>query len=507
MRIAVVGGGPGGLLFATIAARTIPGAKVDLFERKAAAEAFGFGVVFSSATQRGVDEADSALHATLNAVGRRWDPVEVRLKGQRFSFAGNGMGALLRKDLLSALQREAAAAGAALHFSVEAVPHDLRDYDVVVAADGANSRLRSHVGDDVLGVSYDIATAKFIWFATTYQFDGLTFVHAHDPRLEGADVRGVFAAHTYPIGHGLSTFIVETDEDTWLAAGLDGFDAATPPGVSDERARHELERIFAPQIDGHPLVANNSRWGNFRTIRTATWHHGNTVFLGDAVHTAHFSVGSGTKMALEDAIALARALKSHPDDLDAAFGEYEDERRPRVEHIQDLSRPSLSWWEHFGQYYWALEPWQFAFHFFSRAIPLSKITRRDPVAADAARAAWRQRHGADPLDSPLEIGTRTGPPTPILRRVLTAAEASGLGLPRIAVPRDEREIAAAVDAALGGRPAAGAIVEGGTPVGRSLAAEAVRFRHRVPALIAAPGIDDDLAETLILSGRADGIVR
>jgi len=496
MRIAIIGGGPGGLLFAALAARNVPGAHVDLFERNRPDEAFGFGVVFSDATQNGVDAADSALRETLDASGVRWDAIRVTAKGETMTFGGNGMGAVLRKDLLAALQRRATEAGAHLHFSTPRRVDELGDYDVIVAADGANSRTRAAIGDDTLGVTYETAAAKFIWFATDQPFEGLTFLHTHADGLPDA-VPGVFAAHAYPIGGGLSTFIVETDEETWRAAGLDGFDPATPPGPSDEHSRHRLEQIFAPLIDGARLIGNNSRWGNFRTIRARSWHHGNVALLGDAVHTAHFSVGSGTKMSLEDAIALADALTAHPDDVDAAFREYESVRQPQVARIQGAARPSLSWWENFGTYFHAFEPWQFGFHFFSRALPAAKIARRDPDAVRRALDRWQSRHGAPPLESAVAglldrrvVGRDDLPP------VVTVAAGDGIR------PDD------AVRSALAARSDATAVlVTGGSALDRQLTAEAARLRHGVAAIIDEPDCDEDRAMTLVLSGRADAVLR
>lgn len=504
MKIAVIGGGPGGLLFAALAARNVPNAKVDLFERNARGEAFGFGVVFSDATQKGVDEADSALRQTLDEHGVRWDEIEVRLKGSRFAFAGNGMGAVLRKDLLSALQDGARDAGVQLHFETPVEAKDLSGYDVVVAADGANSRTRAFVGDDTLGVTYELATAKFIWFATPHRFDGLTFLHTHVPYLSG--VPGVFAAHAYPIGKGLSTFIVETDDATWAAAGLDEFDTSTPPGPSDEQSQRKLERIFAPMIDGAPLIGNNSRWATFRTIRAKSWHHGNIVFLGDAVHTAHFSVGSGTKMALEDAISLAHALEEHPDDLEAAFLAYEAESQPKVAHIQTAARPSLSWWEHFGTYYHELEPWQFAFHFFSRSLSQARIARRDPTAATGPVEQWERTHGALPLESPLTLSVAGGHRHHLAGRVLSTADLPPLAT--IEAPDSEKDLPAAIDAVFHSPITPQAVlIRGGNKLTRQLAAESARFGHNASTIILEPECDDDRALTLVLSGRADAVAR
>ncbi|WP_205856208.1 FAD-dependent monooxygenase [Phytoactinopolyspora endophytica] len=381
-RIACVGGGPGGLFFATLVKQAHPSVEVTVFERNRPEDTFGFGVVFSDATLAGIHEADPVLRQGLAEHGHHWDRIEVRLKGERVRCGGNGMAAIHRKTLLTLLRRRAVEAGVDLRFQAE-VPGDpgqLADYDLIVAADGANSQFRHRLAD-VLVPEVEVATAKFIWFGTTYMFDGLTFVHERGPH-------GVFAVHGYPISDDVSTFIVETDEQTWRTAGLDEFDVSQPPGASDEKSKQYLEKLFAAQIDGHELLANNSRWANFRTWRTHRWHAGNVVLLGDSAHTAHFSVGSGTKMAMEDAITLAHSLNEHPDDLATALGAYEAERHPAVEKIQGSARPSLSWWENFGRYHDAFEPLQFAFHFLSRSIGKAKLARRDPEFVDQVERAW-----------------------------------------------------------------------------------------------------------------------
>ena len=355
-RVAVVGGGPGGLFFAALLKQANPVVDVTVFERNQPDDTFGFGVVFSDATLSSLNGADPVLLRALNEHGRHWDQIEIRLKGERRSCGGNGMSAVVRKTLLMLLQKRAADVGVELRYGTDVgSTADVADFDVIVGADGANSRIRQE-REHEFGPRVETATAKFIWFGTTYQFDGLTFVYNRDEH-------GTFAVHGYPIGDGLSTFIVETDEDTWRAAGLDEFDTGQPPGPSDRKSQTYLEKLFAEQIDGHRLVCNNSRWANFRTLRTKSWHSGNTVILGDAAHTAHFSVGSGTKMAMEDAAALAAMLVAHSDDVPSAFEAYEAQRRPSVERIQNAARPSLSWWENFGGYFDAFEPTQFAFHF------------------------------------------------------------------------------------------------------------------------------------------------
>jgi anthraniloyl-CoA monooxygenase len=383
MRIACIGGGPGGLFFAALAKQADPDLDITVFERNRADDTFGFGVVFSDATLAGIDARDPVLRDALTEHGRHWDDIEVRLKGERLRCGGNGMSAIARKTLLHALQERARDAGVDLRFETEVGLDDLAGYDLVVAADGANSRARTQLAD-AFGPTEDVATAKFIWFGTSYMFSGLTFVHERGPH-------GVFAVHGYPISKDVSTFIVETDEESWRAAGLDEFDVTQPPGASDLKSKAYLEELFAEQIDGEPLLVNNSRWGNFRTRRARTWRHGNVALLGDAAHTAHFSVGSGTKMAMEDAIALADALRAHAGDVDATLAAYEAAARPSVEKIQQSARPSLSWWEHFGRSHDALEPWQFAVHFLTRSMDVGRLGRRAPDFVESSRAAWKDR--------------------------------------------------------------------------------------------------------------------
>jgi anthraniloyl-CoA monooxygenase len=264
MRVAVARGGPGGLFFATLMRRADPSAEVTVFERNRADDTFGFGVVFSDRTLDDIHQADPVLRQALTEHGRHWDVIEIRLKGERIRCGGNGMAAVMRRTLLALMQARARGAGAELRFSAEVSLDDLAGYDLVVAADGTGSKIRQQLQAD-LGTSVETAAAKFIWFGTDYLFDGLTFVHERGPD-------GVFAVHGYPISPDTSTFIVETDEQSWRRAGLDEFDVTRPPGASDTMSRDYLEKLFADQIDGHRLLVNNSRWANFRTRRTKRWH-------------------------------------------------------------------------------------------------------------------------------------------------------------------------------------------------------------------------------------------
>jgi 2-polyprenyl-6-methoxyphenol hydroxylase-like FAD-dependent oxidoreductase len=519
LRIACVGGGPGGLFFASLVKRALPDSAVTVFERNRADDTFGFGVVFSDATLAGINEVDPVLNDALASHGVHWERIEIRSRRESWRCAGNGMSAIRRQTLLAALQGQAVAAGVDVRFEAEVDLDDLGGYDLVVASDGANSRIREQFAGAFMP-SAERAHVKFIWFGTTYGFDGLTFVHETGPD-------GTFAVHGYPIGDGLSTFIVETDEETWRQAGLDEFDVSQPPGESDLKSKDYLEKLFAEQLDGHRLVVNNSRWGNFQTRRAERWHHGNIALLGDSAHTAHFSVGSGTKMAMEDAIALSVAIGNSPHDIPAALVEYELTARPSVERIQDAARPSLAWWEDFGLYQAALEPWQFSFHFLSRSITAQRLARRDPAYVEQVRESWRERHGADPLTATFTLAGRVLP-----SRVLASSGAQGdwvLTSPggtsaatalRISpsagvtgepwavpceAPAEESGLPGAFDELTGSLAADpdAVVVHGGSRLTRIRLAEQARLVEGVATILVEDQLTADDAETLLLSGRAD----
>ncbi|WP_120004636.1 FAD-dependent monooxygenase [Nesterenkonia muleiensis] len=501
IRIACIGGGPGGLFFSTLMKRYLPDSEVVLFERNQASDAFGFGVVFSDATLRKITEADPVLERVLAERGRHWDTIQVWLKGERHHFNGNGMSAIHRKNLLSALQENAAEADVEMRFGTF-VPslEGLDDFDLIVAADGANSGTRGQVGEEVLGHEVVQASAKFIWFGTTHMFDGLTFVHRQNEH-------GNFAAHAYPISDELSTFIVEADAQTWLDAGLDEFDVTQPPGVSDLKSKEYIERLFADDLQGDSVVVNNSRWGNFRTRSTDRWFNGNVAFLGDALHTAHFSVGSGTKMAMEDAITLANSVAEHTHDLHTALSQYESARKPDVARVQDAARPSLSWWEHFARYHNTLDPLQFTFHFFSRSISIDKIRNRDPDFVSTVENAWLNKHGNVPLSTPLRVAG-----SQVEQRFLIARnnslysgesriELGGCDLAVLEAPSDEFDL----DSSFSQLPDAGTVlVKGGTALTRRLLSEEARLGRGLTSIIQEP-VDENSALTAVLSGRADAV--
>lgn len=521
--IAVVGGGPGGLFLASLLKRQDPASRVVVHERNRREDAFGFGVVFSDATLRAIHEADPVLRDALRDHGRHWDAIEVRAGGEDSTFAGNGMAAVHRKVLLRRLQADAEAAGVELRFGEHAPPlAQLRaEHDLVVGADGTGSAVRRQLeesGHD-LGHTVTTATATFIWFAVEHLFDGLTFLHRRSQH-------GAFAVHGYPISDRLSTFIVETDPDTRRRAGLDAFDTDQPPGPSDEASRRYLEALFADDVAGARLVTNSSRWASFRTRATRDWWvpaeggAAPVVLLGDAVHTAHFSVGSGTKMAMEDAVVLARELAGAASGtgLDGALAAYQAERAAAVGKIQRAAVPSLAWWERFGDYARDLDATTFAFHFFSRSIGIDKVAQRDPALARRVRAHWASAHRTPPLETPLDLGGVTAPGRLLdlvagddgaawLARGGSAPVAvGGSGVTVAHAPPDEAGLGAA-GAAL---PAEGVVVvTGGTPLTRVLLCEEARLRRGLVAVLAVdpddPAAQEAAVETALLSGRADAV--
>ncbi|HVE99310.1 MAG TPA: FAD-dependent monooxygenase, partial [Mycobacteriales bacterium] len=300
---ACVGGGPGGLFLAILLRKADPESDVVVFERNAPDDTFGFGVVFSQETLEHIGAADAEVFAEITARFRYWTAIDVHRGGRHARSDGHAFAALSRRTLLQLLAARAAALGVDIRFRSEVTDVEAlcSEYDLVVASDGVNSLVRNHLASD-FGPVIDHRPAKYAWFGTTRPFQDFSFIFVDSPY-------GMFWAHVYPYDDTHSTFIVETTPETWARAGLDE-SAAMPrsPGESDLHALRFCEELFAEHLDGHELEGNNSRWLQFPIVTNSAWHSGNVVLLGDAAHTAHFSVGSGTKLALEDAIALAAAL-------------------------------------------------------------------------------------------------------------------------------------------------------------------------------------------------------
>ena len=386
MRIAVVGGGPGGLYFAALAQQLDPGSEITVWERNAADDTFGFGVVFSDETLGGIEHADAAIYRAMEREFARWDDIDVHVQGQVITSGGHGFAALSRRRLLQILQQRCRELGVTVRFRAEApAAGELsRSHDLVVAADGANSVVRK-AADFAFGPDLDVRRCKYMWLGTDLVFDAFKFYIEPTPH-------GVMQIHGYPYDATGSTFIVEMHDSVWRAAGFDRLAPPDlPPGTSDEASIERIRELFAHVLDGHAVHANNSKWISFGTLRCQSWRHGNVILLGDAAHTAHFSIGSGTKLAMEDALALAACLHEQPG-LDAALAAYEAERKPVVASTQRAAQASLEWFENLGQYLHQ-EPEQFAFNIMtrSRRVTHGNLRVRDPEFADRIDA-WFAGH-------------------------------------------------------------------------------------------------------------------
>jgi anthraniloyl-CoA monooxygenase len=380
MKAVCIGGGPAGLFFALLLKKADPRHDVTVVERNRLDDTFGFGVVFSDATEEALAHADPTTTAAMAARAHRWDDIEIHYQGQVLTSTGHGFSGLSRRTLLAILSDRCRELGVRLCFEHELTdPESVRDADLVLAADGVQSavreRYRQHFEPTV-----DVRPNRFVWLGTTRPFPAFTFY------FKGSE-HGLWRVHAYQYEPGASTFIVEAREDTWRSAGLDQVDEAGTIAF--------CERLFADELQGHRLVSNRSIWRAFPTVRNRRWHHGNIVLAGDAAHTAHFSVGSGTKLAMEDAIALAEALATHrsvPEALDA----YEQVRRPPVESLQRAAQASLEWFED-TERYMDLDPLQFSFTLLTRSLRIThdNLRLRDPafvakVDADFARKSAAQ---------------------------------------------------------------------------------------------------------------------
>ncbi|MGH3500713.1 MAG: bifunctional salicylyl-CoA 5-hydroxylase/oxidoreductase [Nocardioidaceae bacterium] len=400
MRIAVIGGGPGGLYFAALAKQLGPDDEVTVWERNAADDTFGFGVVFSDETLGGIEHADPAVHAAMQAEFARWDDIDVQYEGQVITSGGHGFAAMDRKRLLEILQTRCRELGVTVHFHTEApdVAELSASHDLVVACDGLNSAVRARYADR-FRPTVDVRECRYMWLGTDKVFDAFKFFILETPA-------GIMQIHGYPYDDNGSTFIIEMHDDVWRQAGFDRTAAAElEPGESDEESVAVVRELCADMLDGHKVMTNNSRWISFSTVRNETWRHDNVVLLGDAAHTAHFSIGSGTKLAMEDALALAACLHelpAHEGKVAEALAAYEEERRPVVLSTQRAAQASLEWFECLGQYRHQ-EPMQFAFNIMtrSRRVTYDNLRVRDHEFADRADAWFadhERRRGMAPGD-------------------------------------------------------------------------------------------------------------
>src|SRR2546421_3610394 len=350
MKVTVIGGGPGGLYFALLAKKAWPRWDITVYERNRPDDTFGFGVVFSDQTLDTFKAYDPVTYERIRRRFAYWGDVDVVYKGQTLRSGGNGFCGCSRVALLNILQDRARELGVHMRFQREVDGlEEFADSDLIVVADGIASRIREKYKDH-FQPSVDLRPNKFTWLGSTRSLDAFKYFFRETPE-------GVLLAHVYQYEPERSTWVIEMDEETWRNFGFDK--------LSETEMLPVLERVFAKELDGHPLIVNRSLWRNFPNITNKTWVRGNAVLVGDAKATAHFSIGSGTKLAMEDAIALYEALRNDPD-VKRALTVYDTARREEVEKTQHAANVSLAWFEHMKRY-WGMEAEQFAFGVMSRS--------------------------------------------------------------------------------------------------------------------------------------------
>jgi anthraniloyl-CoA monooxygenase len=386
MRINILGGGPAGLYLAILMAKRDPSHRLTIVERDGPDDTFGWGIVFSDRTLAFLKDQDEETYARITQASQTWDNVDVIHRGQKLSVHGNGFSGIARLTFLNILHDRCRALGVDLRFHTAiGDPSELLDCDLLLAADGANSLVRRAYGD-FFQPTVDVRQNRYVWLGTHQLFHGLVMIFRRDDA-------GLFIAHAYKFSPTLSTFIVECGVDVWNRAGFER--------MSEADTCAYLARVFKDDLDGHPLLSNNFvKWLNFPLVKNKRWHHRHVVLVGDAAHTAHFSIGSGTKLALEDAIALSRALVEHSR-VETALPAFEQARKPVVDAFQAAALRSLTWLENVEPHL-ALEPVPFTYKHMMRSqrIGYARLKVMDPEFV-GLYDRWRERQppsGAIPRD-------------------------------------------------------------------------------------------------------------
>ncbi|MER6242371.1 bifunctional salicylyl-CoA 5-hydroxylase/oxidoreductase [Streptomyces griseorubiginosus] len=387
LRVAIIGGGPGGLYAAALLKRLDPRREITVWERNAPDDTFGFGVVLSDETLGGIEHADRQVYEALQHHFTRWDDIDIVHRGIRHTSGGHGFAALVRRRLLEVLHNRCRDLGVDLRFRTTAPAGLEGTHDLVIAADGVNSTTRG-AHTHVFRPHVTPHHCRYIWLAADFPFDAFRFEIAETGH-------GVMQLHGYPYAPDASTVIIEMREEVWRAAG---FDEATP-----QESTETCAKIFEEALRGRPLRSNKSTWTTFRTVVNERWSHGNVVLLGDAAHTAHFSIGSGTKLAVEDALALAACLEEQPS-VERALTAYEAERKPVVASTQRAALASLEWFENLALYL-DQPPRQFAFNLLtrSRRVTHDNLRLRDARFTAAVEREFGCEPGTPPMFTPFRL--------------------------------------------------------------------------------------------------------
>ena len=384
MKINIIGGGPAGLYFAILMKKADTTHDIKIYERNGPDDTFGWGVVFSGRTLSNLRAADEPSHAEITRNFEAWDNVDVVHRGEKISIHGNSFSGIARLRLLKILQRRCEELGVEINFRTEVAEfHSLRaDCDLVVGADGVNSLVRDAF-KEIFQSDLSTRPNKYIWYGTNQLFHGLTLTFRET-------ATGIFAAHSYKFDKTTSTFIVECDPRTWTQAGF--------AEMSEAETLRYLAAVFAPDLDGQPLLSNNSKWINFLLVKNARWSLENVALLGDALHTAHFSIGSGTKLAMEDAIALKESFDETSEVVEA-LRQFAEVRRPIIEDYQAAAYDSMVWFEN-AREYMQLAPIELAYVLMTRSgkVDRESLRRRDPEFVAAYEATAGSADYADSTD-------------------------------------------------------------------------------------------------------------
>lgn len=364
MKINIIGGGPAGLYFAILMKKISVGHEINIYERNGPDDTFGWGVVFSGKTLANLRAADEESHAAITKEFEAWDNVDVVHRNAKISIHGNSFSGIARLQLLKVLQRRAEQLGVKIKFrkEIQDIESLRNECDLLLAADGVNSTVRLRYTEE-LRPELDLRANRYIWYGTNQLFHGLTLTFRESDA-------GVFAAHSYKFNQSTSTFIVECDPQTWDKAGF--------ASMGDDETREYLGKVFATDLAAHPLLSNNSKWINFLLVKNRNWFFENVVLIGDALHTAHFSIGSGTKLAMEDAIALSECFKPTTK-VSEALNSFTSTRRPVIEDYQAAAFESMVWFENAGRYM-NLSPLKLAYTLMTRSgrVSYDDLKRRDP---------------------------------------------------------------------------------------------------------------------------------